>query len=82
MKTKVKDFEMYYEDEGKGPALVLIHGMGGDSTEWAPLIPELSREVRCIAVDLRGHGKSEKPNQPYTQDMFADDVATLLDTLK
>ncbi|MBS7250977.1 MAG: alpha/beta fold hydrolase [Candidatus Freyarchaeota archaeon] len=82
MKAKVEDFEMYYEDVGKGPALVLIHGMGGDSTEWSPLIPELSREVRCIAVDLRGHGKSEKPNQPYTQDMFADDVAALLDTLK
>lgn len=82
MKTRINDFEMYYEDVGKGPALVLIHGMGGDSTEWAPLIPELSREVRCIAVDLRGHGKSEKPNQPYTQEMFADDVAALLDTLK
>lgn len=82
MKTKINDFQMYYEDTGKGPTLVLIHGMGGDSSEWSLLTPELSKEIRCIAVDLRGHGKSEKPDQPYTQDMFADDVAALLDTLK
>ena len=81
MKAKVNDFEMYYEDIGEGPPLVLIHGMGGDSSEWSLLTPELSKEVRCIAVDLRGHGKSEKPDQPYTQDMFADDVAALLDAL-
>jgi len=81
LKAKVNDFEMYYEDIGEGPPLVLIHGMGGDSSEWSLLTPELSKEVRCIAVDLRGHGKSEKPDQPYTQDMFADDVAALLDTL-
>lgn len=81
LKVKVNDFEMYYEDTGKGAPLVLIHGMGGDATEWAHITPELSKETRCIALDLRGHGKSEKPDQPYTQDMFADDVATLLDTL-
>lgn len=82
MKVKVKDFEMYYEDTGKGTPLVLIHGVGGDSTEWSEVAPEMSKEVRCIAVDLRGHGKSEKPDMPYTQDMFADDVAALLDILK
>jgi pimeloyl-ACP methyl ester carboxylesterase len=80
--VKVKDFEMYYEDKGKGTPIVLIHGVGGDSTEWSEVVPEMSKEVRCIAVDLRGHGKSEKPDMPYTQDMFADDVAALLDILK
>jgi pimeloyl-ACP methyl ester carboxylesterase len=82
LKVKVKDFEMYYEDTGKGTPLVLIHGVGGDSTEWSEVTPEMSKEVRCIAVDLRGHGKSEKPDMPYTQDMFADDIAALLDILK
>jgi pimeloyl-ACP methyl ester carboxylesterase len=82
MKAKVRDFEMYYEDTGKGTPLVLIHGVGGDSTEWSEVSPEMSKEIRCIAVDLRGHGKSEKPDMPYTQDMFADDVAALLDILK
>jgi pimeloyl-ACP methyl ester carboxylesterase len=82
LKAKVNGIEMYYEDSGKGTPLVLIHGIGGDSTEWSEVTPQMSKEVRCIAVDLRGHGKSEKPDMPYTQDMFADDVAALLDNLK
>lgn len=82
LKAKIKDIEMYYEETGKGVPLVLIHGMGGDTTAWSHLIPELSKEVRCIAVDLRGHGKSDKPDMPYTQDLFAEDVATLLDKLR
>ncbi|WXG39555.1 MAG: alpha/beta fold hydrolase [Candidatus Freyarchaeum deiterrae] len=82
MIAKVNDIEMYYEDTGKGTPLVLIHGMGGDTSEWSFLAPELSKEIRCIAVDLKGHGKSDKPDQPYTQDMFAEDVTALLDNLK
>jgi pimeloyl-ACP methyl ester carboxylesterase len=80
----VKDFEMYYEDTGKGTPLVLIHGSPGDSTQWSTsgLVPELSKELRCITMDLRGHGKSEKPDMPYTMEIFADDVAALLDILK
>jgi pimeloyl-ACP methyl ester carboxylesterase len=81
LKIKIKDFEMNYEDVGKGAPLVLIHGMGGDAAEWSHLIPELSKEVRCIAVDLRGHGKSEKPDMPYTVDLFAEDVITLIEKL-
>jgi pimeloyl-ACP methyl ester carboxylesterase len=72
---------MYYEDTGKGAPVVFIHGLGGDTREWALVIPELSKEIRCIAVDLRGHGQSDKPNQPYTQSLFAKDVVTLLDQL-
>lgn len=81
LKIKIKDFEMNYEDIGKGTPLILIHGMGGDTTEWTPLIPELSKEARCIAIDLRGHGKSEKPDMPYTLDLFAEDVTTLMEKL-
>ncbi len=81
MKAKINDFHMYYEDMGKGTPVVFIHGMGGDTKEWALVIPELSKEIRCIAVDLRGHGQSDKPYQPYKQSLFAKDVATLLDQL-
>ena len=81
LKAKINDFQMYYEDMGKGIPAVFIHGMGGDTKEWAPVIPELSKEIRCIVVDLRGHGQSDKPDQPYTQSLFAKDVVTLLDQL-
>jgi pimeloyl-ACP methyl ester carboxylesterase len=80
--VKVKDFEMYYEDTGKGTPLVLIHGSPGNSTQWAAVIPEMSKEVRCVSMDLRGHGKSEKPDMPYTMEVLSDDVAALLDILK
>jgi pimeloyl-ACP methyl ester carboxylesterase len=73
---------MYYEDTGKGAPVVFIHGLGGDTREWALVIPELSKEIRCIAVDLRGHGQSDKPNQPYTQALFAKDAVNLLDQLE
>ncbi|MFB0560020.1 MAG: alpha/beta fold hydrolase [Candidatus Lokiarchaeia archaeon] len=81
MKAKINDFQMYYEDMGKGIPVVFIHGMSGDTKEWAPVIPELSREIRCIVVDLRGHGQSDKPDQPYSMSLLAKDVATLLDQL-
>lgn len=82
LKTRVNGFEVYYEDSGKGVPVVFIHGMGGDSSEWSSFMPEFSKVIRCIAIDLRGHGKSEKPAQPYTQDMFAGDIAALLDILE
>ncbi|HMF33670.1 MAG TPA: alpha/beta hydrolase, partial [Candidatus Lokiarchaeia archaeon] len=82
MKATVNDIEMYYEDTGEGTPLVLIHGQGGDASEWSLFTPEVSKEVRCIAMDLRGHGQSDKPEQAYTQDLFADDVAALLDFLQ
>ncbi len=72
---------MYYEDAGKGAPVIFIHGLGGDSKEWKLVIPELSREARCITVDLRGHGHSDKSNEPYTQSLFAKDLISLLDYL-
>ena len=83
MKVRVNGFEMYYEDIGKGVLVVFIHVLGGESRpDWSFFIPDLSKEIRCITLDLRGHGRSEKPDHPYTQSMFADDVAALLDYLK
>ncbi|MFI6597298.1 alpha/beta fold hydrolase [Nonomuraea sp. NPDC050536] len=43
------------------PALVLIHGLGGSTRWWDPLIPMLARSYRVIRVDLLGHGRSAKP---------------------
>ncbi|MBS7249934.1 MAG: alpha/beta fold hydrolase [Candidatus Freyarchaeota archaeon] len=81
MRANLEGFQMYYEDVGKGVPVVFIHGLGGDSKDWKLVIPELSKEIRCIAVDLRGHGQSDKPNEPYTQSLFARDVISLLNYL-
>jgi pimeloyl-ACP methyl ester carboxylesterase len=42
---------------GRGPAVVLLHGLGSDRSRWAPVVARLP-DVRCIAVDLPGHGGS------------------------
>ena len=80
-----------YLDEGKGEAVVLLHGFGASAAEmWTHLplvrtqfLPVLAKDYRVIAPDFRGHGKSDKPHDPkkYGAEM-AEDVVRLLDHLK
>jgi pimeloyl-ACP methyl ester carboxylesterase len=55
---QVQETRTYYEEEGQGKAMVLVHGAGQDTLSWRFAIPYLSRKFRTIAVDLPGHGKS------------------------
>ncbi|HEX8438914.1 alpha/beta hydrolase [Archangium sp.] len=49
---------------GEGPPVVLLHGRGNAGTMWYPLLPELAREHRVLAVDLPGFGCSSVPQGP------------------
>ena len=60
--------------EGSGPALFLIHGIGASRHSWDGLIAHLKPHFRCIAYDLRGHGKSPMPPPPYTLDDLVEDL--------
>jgi 3-oxoadipate enol-lactonase len=79
--AEVNGIDLYYTDEGVGDPVVLIHGLGSSSDDWQLQVPVLTSTFRVIAVDLRGHGRSSKPEGPYTMAMFADDVAQLIETL-
>jgi pimeloyl-ACP methyl ester carboxylesterase len=70
--------DLYYEDTGDGPALVLVHGGLLDHTMWDPHMDTLSSEFRVIRYDVRGHGKSEA-----VPDTFAnyDDLRILIEYL-
>jgi pimeloyl-ACP methyl ester carboxylesterase len=72
-----------YIDTGNpaGPAVVLIHGYTDNARDWVPMLPYLSKRFRLILVDLRGHGKSSKPECCYTRVDFAYDIKLLLDAL-
>ena len=67
----------YTQTGGGKPPLVLLHGWAGDHTVFTPQIDHFSQNYRTTAVDLRGHGQSDKPAQDYTMAGFADDVAWL-----
>jgi pimeloyl-ACP methyl ester carboxylesterase len=67
-----------YTDTGAGdPPLLFIHGWCCDQTHWRGQLPVFSRDHRVVALDLRGHGASDKPDQDYTIDGFVDDAAWL-----
>ena len=66
-------------EQGAGPAIVLLHGLGASSYMWRRLMPRLARKHRVVAVDLRGFGWSDKPiDQHYGTDDHADVVGHLL----
>jgi 3-oxoadipate enol-lactonase len=74
----------YYDTDGAGgkPVVLLAHGLGGCFEAWEFQIPVLEQAgFRVIAVDLRGHGRSDKPHDPYTMKILAGDLAALLDQL-
>ena len=72
-----------YIDTGNptGPPVVLIHGYTDSARDWVPVLPYLSKRFRLILVDIRGHGKSSKPECCYTRLDFAYDIKLLLDAL-
>ena len=78
MLIQVDGVRLFALEAGQGePALVFIHGNGADHTAWHHQIAYFSRRRKVVAVDLRGHGESDKPRQEYTMAGFADDLAWL-----
>jgi len=70
---------LFYANEGKGdPPLLFVHGWCCDHTHWRRQLPAFRRDHRVVAVDLRGHGSSSKPEQDYTMDAFCQDLEWLI----
>jgi len=73
---------IYYKDWGSGPPIVFSHGWPLSADAWEDQMVFLaSRGFRCIAHDRRGHGRSSQPWGGNDMDTYADDLATLIDTL-
>jgi pimeloyl-ACP methyl ester carboxylesterase len=73
-----------YEEAGGGePHVFLVHGWCCDHTYFAPQVRHFAaRGHRVVAVDLRGHGESDKPRQRYAMQDFADDLAWMYQRLE
>src|SRR5687768_15706247 len=73
---------LYYEVHGEGPALVLVMGIGYDSSLWTlAQVPALSTQFRVVLVDNRDAGRSSKASHSYSIADMADDLVGLLDAL-
>ena len=78
----VDDHEIRYIDQGQGPVLVLVHGIGANLGTWRFVLPKLAEDFRVIALDLPGFGYSSKhPHQDYGLDAQADRLNAFLDQL-
>lgn len=74
--------QIYYEMHGEGEPLILIMGIGGDSTLWAPYqVPAFSTIFQVIVLNNRDAGRSSKTSLSYTIADMADDVVGLMDGL-
>lgn len=72
---------LYYEEHGEGAPLLLGHSLTLDGSMYAPAIPHLAKKYRVLNVDFRGHGRSSKPDEPYTLQSMAEDLYSLLEAL-
>lgn len=83
--TRRSGIGIWYETEGQGPPVVLLHGMMGRSEAWRleGYVDGLRDEHHVILIDARGHGRSERPVDPaeYSLHCHATDVLAVLDEL-
>lgn len=78
----INGVKLYYEEYGQGEPLLLIHGNGGDISGFGNQIEYFKTKYRVIAVDSRGHGKSELRTDSLTYRQIASDLEGLVNSLK
>jgi pimeloyl-ACP methyl ester carboxylesterase len=79
----IRGLAVHYELHGAGRPLLLLHNDGLNIGVWRALLPHLARSFRVVSYDRPGHGKSDvpPPEPPYTHEVGAADLATLLEAL-
>jgi len=80
-RVKVNEITMNYEQQGAGEPLLLIPYLAADNACYAFQIAEYAKHFTCISIDPRGAGESDKPAGTYSTEMFADDVAGLMQAI-
>jgi non-heme chloroperoxidase len=74
--------ELYWHEFGAGAPILFLNSLGCGSRMWDYQMAAFANEgFRCIGFDRRGHGRSDQPARGYDFDTFADDVASLVDSL-
>lgn len=79
--AQANGIQIYYEDYGRGEALIFLHGSLGTGRVWHPYISSLAQDFHLIIPDLRGHGKTENPVGAINLHLLSDDTAALIAAL-
>jgi pimeloyl-ACP methyl ester carboxylesterase len=77
----VYSFKLHYLEAGDGRPVILLHGLGGDGSRWAPNIEPLAADFRVLALDQIGFGQSDKPLANYHSGMLAEFLVGFMDAL-
>jgi pimeloyl-ACP methyl ester carboxylesterase len=77
----IHGYKRAFRIAGSGPAILLIHGIGDNSTTWNVIHAKLAQRFTVIAPDLLGHGKSDKPRADYSVAAYANGMRDLLSVL-
>jgi 3-oxoadipate enol-lactonase len=72
-------YTLHSAPRADAPRLVLVHSLALDRSVWDGVVAELDAEASILAYDCRGHGRSDRRARQYTADLFARDLAELLD---
>jgi len=78
---EVNGVNLWHRITGEGEPVVQIHGAGFGHFNFDPATPEISKHFRVVDYDMRGYGSSDKPLQEYDMEVWADDLAGLMDAL-
>jgi 3-oxoadipate enol-lactonase len=81
-KAAVNGAELWYRVTGEGEPVAQIHGAGFGHFNFDLATPALAQHFRVVDYDMRGYGQSDRPHQEYDMEVWADDLAGLLDALE
>jgi pimeloyl-ACP methyl ester carboxylesterase len=79
--AEVNGINLYFETQGSGRPLILLHGGLGSGEMFGRVLPALAERHRVVAVDLQGHGRTADIDRPIDVRLMADDIAALIDHL-
>jgi pimeloyl-ACP methyl ester carboxylesterase len=81
VQLRLGDLDVYYEERGSGPPLVLVHGLGGSTETWQEVAGPLAERFRVVSYDLRGLGRSSTPAPSCSFSQLVGDLHGLVEGL-
>src|SRR5687767_11142742 len=80
-KVQANGQTMNYEEQGSGEPMILIPFLSADNACYAFQLPEYCRRFKCISIDLRDTGDSDRSDGEYSTETLADDVAAFMQVI-